>query len=105
MAVITQLDPILVIADVPYDVFRSRRGFRLTEPDAIERFTMSLTLPSGERFPHEGRITGGGHEFDPDAQVLKVIAEFPNPDFLLRPGLAVTLKSGIKPKKRTSRAE
>ncbi|MGH1574357.1 efflux RND transporter periplasmic adaptor subunit [Methylobacterium sp. P31] len=105
LAVITQLDPILVIADVPYDVVRSRRGLRKTEPGYLKRFTVSLVLPNGERFPHEGKIIGGGYAFDPETQMLKTLVEFPNPDFLLRPGLEVTLLSGVRPEERMSQSQ
>ena len=56
----------------------------------------SLILPNGERFPQVGRYVGGGYEFEAETQTIVLWLEFPNPDYLLRPGLQVTLQSKIK---------
>ena len=58
---------------------------------------MFLTLPNGPKYPHVGRISGGGYEFEPNTQAMEVMVEFPNPGLLLRPGLNVTLNGRVKP--------
>ena len=94
---ITQLDPIRVVGRVPYDS-HFRRAAILTTPELVmERVEVTLILPTGEKYPHVGRIVGGGHEFDSETQTIATWAEFPNPENLLRPGLNVTLHSRIKP--------
>ena len=45
-----------------------------------------------------GHLIGGAYEFNPATQTTEVIVEFPNPDYLLRPGLNVTLQSSIREK-------
>jgi RND family efflux transporter MFP subunit len=97
LAVITQLDPIEVIAYVPYNDYAGPRQILSSEAEARERIEFSLTLPNGEKYPHVGKISGGGYEFNHQTQVLEVLVEFPNQKYLLRPGLAVTLQSKIKP--------
>lgn len=93
---ITQLDPIVVVGRVPYDIYAKRREVLKTDEKTKERLELTLVLPGGEKFLHTGRVIGGGHEFDQASQTIEMRAEFPNPDYLLRPGLNVTLQSRIK---------
>jgi RND family efflux transporter MFP subunit len=103
MATITELDPIQVKTWVPYEVYVDHLqllklgGETLDRREAMNRIEVFLTLPNGERYPHVGKIAGGGYEFDPKTQVMEVMVEFPNPGLLLRPGLAVTLQGRVKP--------
>jgi RND family efflux transporter MFP subunit len=103
MATITELDPIQVKAWVPYEVYVDHLKLltlgskTLDRTEAINRIEVFLKLPNGEKYPHVGKISGGGYEFDPTTQVMEVMVEFPNPRLLLRPGLAVTLQGRVKP--------
>jgi RND family efflux transporter MFP subunit len=103
MATITELDPIQVKAWVPYEVYMDHLqllklgGKTLDRTEAMNRIEVFLTLPNGEKYPHVGKISGGGYEFDPTTQVMEVMTEFPNPGLLLRPGLNVTLQGRVKP--------
>lgn len=93
MAIITQLDPIQVVGEVPYEIYSKRiRQFK-TDEAIKDGLVISLILPDGEPYPYEGRLVSGGYKFDEATQKLKVWAEFPNPDRLLRPGIRVTLQS------------
>jgi RND family efflux transporter MFP subunit len=91
MATITQIDPIRVSGEIPFDNYSElHRIFGNTEDeDAIE---FSLVLPDGSDYEHKGRYVSDGHAFDADSQKINIWAEFPNPDLLLRPGLAVTVR-------------
>ena len=102
MAQITQLDPIQVLGEAPFDLYFQIREVRKTDEQVIERLEFSLILPNGERFPQVGRIVAGGYEFNRETQKIEVLLEFPNPDYLLRPGLIVTLQSRNKLDDRTS---
>lgn len=95
MAVITQLDPIRVIGMVPYSTYADWR--KLLKPDeaAKKRIVLSLVLPNGGKYPHEGKLVSGGYKFDKKTQEISVWGEFPNPDLFLRPGLNVTLRSHL----------
>ncbi len=103
MATITELDPIMVRAFVPYDVYSSVLNLlnvndgTSDRASALDRIEVSAFLPNGQRLPEMGRIAGGGYEFDPQTQVMEVMVEFPNPKLLLRPGLAVTLQGRLAP--------
>jgi RND family efflux transporter MFP subunit len=95
-ATIAQLDPIHVIGHAPADKY-FQRGEKLTSIEQVaERREFGLILPTGDKYPLKGHLIGGAYEFNPATQTTEVIVEFPNPDYLLRPGLNVTLQSSIR---------
>lgn len=96
MVVITQLDPIQVVGRVPFDVYLQRREILKTDEQAVERLEFELILPNGDRFAHVGHLVSGGFEFDRTTQTIAIAVEFPNPMYLLRPGLVVTLRSSVR---------
>lgn len=96
MAIITQLDPIQVVGAVPYDVYAERQRAFGSDKALMDGLVLSLILPDGDRYPHEGKLVSGGYTFEEATQKITVWAEFPNPDLFLRPGLKVTVQS--KPK-------
>ncbi len=93
LAKIAQLDPIHVIAQVPADMYFERGETIKTLEDIAEQLEFDLVLPTGDKYPHTGRPVGRAYAFDPATQTTAVTLEFPNPDYLLRPGLSVTIKS------------
>ncbi|MGE0056332.1 MAG: efflux RND transporter periplasmic adaptor subunit, partial [Hyphomicrobium sp.] len=96
LATVTQFDPIHVVTEVPYDIY-SRRLAQLGSEDAMkERLVARLVLPDGTEYPHSGKIISGGYDFDEKTQKIWSVAEFPNPNRLLRPGLRVTVRSMIR---------
>jgi RND family efflux transporter MFP subunit len=102
MATISELDPILIKASVPYQVYAEQ--LQLMEPGetfnwgkALDSIEVSVTLPTGQKLPQAGKVAGGAYEFDPQTQVMEVLVQIPNPNLLLRPGLAVTLDAHRKP--------
>jgi RND family efflux transporter MFP subunit len=100
IATITELDPIQVKANVPYEVYADHLKLlskSLDRKEALDRIEVFVTLANGEKLPQVGRISGGGYEFDPKTQEMEVMVEFPNPGLLLRPGLAVTLTGRLRP--------
>lgn len=96
LATVTQLDPIHVVTEVPYSVYAARHA-RLGSHEAMkERIVVRLILPDGNEYPHQGKIVSGAFAFDEKTQKISSIAEFPNPNRLLRPGLRVTVRSMIR---------
>jgi RND family efflux transporter MFP subunit len=94
-ATIAQLNPIHVIGHAPADKY-FQRGERFTSIEqAAERREFGLVFPTGDKYPLKGHLVGGAYEFNPATQTTEIIVEFPNPDYLLRPGLNVTLQSSI----------
>jgi membrane fusion protein (multidrug efflux system) len=56
------------------------------EATTAARFPITLTLADGNAYPHTGQFLFGERDFDRETGTLKVYAEFPNPEGLLRPG-------------------
>lgn len=96
MAIITQLDPIQVIGEVPYEVYAARQSMFRSDAELIDGIVLSLVLPGGKQYPYEGKLVSGGYIFDNKSQKIQVWGEFPNPERFLRPGLKVTVQSNLK---------
>jgi membrane fusion protein (multidrug efflux system) len=96
LALIIQLDPIHVAAGVPFDIFLQRREMFDSRKAVSDKMEYTLVLPSGEKYAHKGRLVAGTGEFDPTSQAMTIVEEFENPEYLLRPGLQVTLKSSVR---------
>jgi len=96
LATIAQLDPINVNGQPPVDKYFQHAEKLTSIEQAAERREFGLILPTGDKYPLNGHLIGGAYEFNPATQTTEVIVEFPNPDYLLRPGLNVTLQSSIR---------
>lgn len=85
---VSQLDPIKVyfsISDAEYLALQKRAG----EGDLLHsssRIPLSLTLSTGDTFPHTGRIIFVDRQMNQQTGAIRIAAEFPNPGSLLRPG-------------------
>jgi RND family efflux transporter MFP subunit len=97
IALITKLNPIRVIYHIPFEVYAQTAEILKTSDQANQQHEISLVLPNGERFTHTGIIVAGSNEFNRDSQTIDILAEFPNPTYLLRPGLNVTVQTRILP--------
>jgi RND family efflux transporter MFP subunit len=95
LATIVQLDPIHVVGRAPALMYFQRGQILKSLEEAAEQREFGLVLPTGDRYPYKGRLVAGAYEFDPATQTTEVTVEFPNPDYLLRPGLNVTLQSSM----------
>lgn len=95
MAVITQLDPIRIVGEIPYSIYAERRKVFKTDEDTINGVVLQIVLPEGAVYQQKGKLVSSGYKFNEDTQKLKVWAEFANPDLLLRPGLKVTVRSRL----------
>jgi RND family efflux transporter MFP subunit len=98
LATIIQLDPIRAIGQAPAVMYFQRSELHKSLEQGAEQVEFGLVLPTGDKYPHKGRIVAGNYEFYPATQTVEVTVEFPNPDLLLRPGLNVTLQSSIRTK-------
>jgi RND family efflux transporter MFP subunit len=94
LATIVQLDPIDVVGQAPAAMYFQRGEILTSLEQTAQRREFRLVLPNGDKYPHQGRAVAGSYEFN--AETTEVTAEFPNPDYLLRPGLNVTLQSSIR---------
>jgi multidrug efflux pump subunit AcrA (membrane-fusion protein) len=93
LAVIFQLNPIQVVGEIPFNDYLQRRETFDGGREASKMLEYTLVLPNGEKYSHKGRLVAGTGEFNPATQVMAIAIEFENPEFLLRPGLKVTLQS------------
>jgi membrane fusion protein (multidrug efflux system) len=98
LATVAQLDPIHVAGRAPAAMYFQRGEVIKSVEQAAENREFGLILPTGDKYPHKGRLVAGTYEFDPQTQTTEVTVEFPNPEYLLRPGLDVTLQSSIRDK-------
>jgi RND family efflux transporter MFP subunit len=96
LATVTQFDPIHVLTEVSYDHY-ARLLEKIGSEEAMKKRLVALVvLPDGKEYPHPGTFISGGYDFDEKTQKIWSVLEFPNPDRLLRPGLRVTIRSGIR---------
>src|SRR5262245_2584875 len=98
LATIVQLDPIHVIGQAPASSYYQRGDTQTSIEQIAAQREFTLILPTGDKYPHTGHLVAGAYEFDPATQTTEVTVEFANPDYLLRPGLSVTLQSSIRAK-------
>jgi RND family efflux transporter MFP subunit len=95
IAQITQLSPIRVVYQIPFDVYARSVELFKTSQQANQQRQLALILPNGDRYPYEGIIVSGSNEFNRE-QMIDILAEFPNPTYLLRPGLNVMIEVKMK---------
>lgn len=98
LATIIQLDPIHVVGQAPAAMYFQRGEVLKSLEQIAEQREFGLVLPTGDKYPHRGRPVAGSYEFNPATQTVEIIIEFPNPNYLLRPGLNVTLLSSVRGK-------
>jgi RND family efflux transporter MFP subunit len=98
LATIIQLDPIHVVGQAPAAMYFQRGEVLKSLEQVAEQREFGLVLPTGDKYPYKGRPVAGSYEFNPATQTVEIIIEFPNPNYLLRPGLNVTLLSSVRGK-------
>src|SRR5215468_6021358 len=96
LATIVQLDPIDVIGQAPAAMYFQCGTTLKSLEQAAEQREFELVLPTGDKYPHKGRLVAGAYEFNPATQTTEITVEFPNPDYLLRPGVNVSLQSFVR---------
>jgi membrane fusion protein (multidrug efflux system) len=85
LATVSRLDPLRVflsVSEADYLRFMESRKKGQARPDAA----IELVLADGTTFPHKGRVIIADRAVDLATGTLSLIAEFPNPEMLLRPG-------------------
>ena len=85
LATVSRLDPLRVflsVSEADYLRFMASRKKGQARPDAV----IELVLADGTTFPHKGRVIIADRAVDLATGTLSLIAEFPNPDMLVRPG-------------------
>lgn len=87
---VSQVDPIKTyfpISEQEYLDAQHKSGFISTE-HAISFFgnSIELILADGSIYPHKGKILLADRQVDPNTGTIRIVAAFPNPGNILRPG-------------------
>ena len=97
LAAIVSLDPVLVAYAVPYaarlDTLRQAGANTVSE--LHNQISLTIELPGGAAYAETTRPSFASAEVDPTTGAVTVWAEVANPDTLLRPGMAVTVRSAL----------
>ena len=88
LATVVQLDPIRAVFSIPSASFVRVAELSSKEgTDAVrEKYVPQLILPTGETYPHEGKIAFIDNQVDPRTGTIAIYADFPNPEHMLLPG-------------------
>jgi membrane fusion protein (multidrug efflux system) len=84
LATVSALDPLRVsfgLSEAEYLTVAKRMGESARKPLPIE-----MILADGTVFPHKGKVTIASRAVDEKTGTLTLVAEFPNPQGLIRPG-------------------
>ena len=97
LGLIVQLDPALVAYQVPYAVrleTMEKSGAK-TLDELFQHITLELVLPNGQAYPSTARPRFTDATVDPETGDLTLWAHFDNPNWILRPGMRLTVLSNI----------
>lgn len=93
IATLVQLDPIHVRVQGTHEKLQSRVSEGRTEAGVRGLITLVIELPDGTKYPYTGRLLTTAFSYDTKTGFGTGIAEFPNPERVLRPGLKVKVTS------------
>jgi len=87
---VSQVNPIKVYFPIPEQEYLLLAG-RISSKnvDLLRRNSsvpLQLTLSNGNTYPHEGRVIFADRQVDPQTGTIRMVAAFPNPGNILRPG-------------------
>lgn len=75
-----------------YVTFRRVSAGNNVNDNIASTLTLRLTLPDGEIYDHQGKVSFADVQTDKSTGTVSMRAVFPNPDAVLLPGLYVTLR-------------
>lgn len=97
LTTISQIDPVRVSYAISEQWYLSNP--KRFQGDSSGPAILELVLADGSTYPHRGRISFADRQVDPSTGTLTVLASFPNPDGLLRPGMYAKLRDVREVKK------
>jgi len=93
LVTVSSVDPIRVLLSISEaEYLRLVKDQRAGKPQT----PLELILADGKTFPHKGRIVIVDRAVDLKTGTLSLIAEFPNPDGLLRPGQFGRVRAAVE---------
>ncbi len=84
LTTVSTVDPIKCYFSITEEQYLALRDPRTGQPSFPRG--LQLVLADGRIDPHVGRVFSMDRQIDPNTGTLRVVALFPNPDLLLRPG-------------------
>lgn len=90
MVTVNRLNPIRIYFSISEQDWLNQNG--AAGPLATDK-EVAVTLSNGTLYPYTARISGVNNAVSPSTGTLMFQADIPNPDFLLRPGMFVTVKA------------
>ena len=96
---VSQVDPIKVYFPVSEQQYlRAKHIGSSTEDMDLFAISPELILADGTVYPHKGKILLTDRQVDPNTGTIRLIAAFPNPGNVLRPGQygRVRIETGMK---------
>lgn len=90
MATVSKVDPLRVFVAVSE---REYLDYALLPEAEQLPMVLTLQLANGKIHPHQGKFVFIDRQVDQQTGVIQVAADFPNPDFSLRPGIFARVKA------------
>lgn len=90
MVLVTQLNPIRIYFSISQQDWLDQNG--MSGPLAPGK-TVAVTLANGQLYPHRARIDGVDNTVSATTGTIRLQADIPNPDALLRPGMFVRVRA------------
>lgn len=87
LTTVSTLDPIRAVFAISEQQYLRFAEAQKNHPEPPEGGTLRLILADGTTDPHPGKIIILNRQVDVKTGTITVVAEFPNPDGMLRPGL------------------
>jgi len=86
LTTVSQCDPIRVTYQLSEQEYLAFQRKVQQKPEAGQENNLDLILADGSVFPHKGRVLFEGRQVEVKTGTIAVVALFPNPGNLLRPG-------------------
>jgi len=89
LTAVSTIDPIKVffpVSEQDYLAYRRQYTNAVVRADHEQRLELKLVLADDSVYAYPGRFYFAGREVDPTTGTLQLVALFPNPDLILRPG-------------------
>jgi membrane fusion protein, multidrug efflux system len=86
LTTVSDVDPMRVYVSIPERDYLTYQRMRTEGKMKGSAGEMDLVLADGSTFPHKGRIIIADRAVDLKTGTLNLVAEFPNPNAVLRPG-------------------
>jgi RND family efflux transporter MFP subunit len=86
LATVSDVDPIKAYFPISEQAYLGFRGREPGSPSIPAGISFELILSDGTVYPRKGTFFAIDSQVDANTGTLRVVAEFPNPDGLLRPG-------------------